>query len=1210
MKYHTNIKLNVESIASFEQLIFNLLSDHKNLFEYIFVEDLVEEVSHSGVCSNGLLMTQTLTIPNELAKPKKFNYNDYPLNDNKTYFTSDHGYDYLTTREVGSMINADDKDIRYSELMDLLKTLQCQSRMANCWRQLASMMIANTFKFGPESVFLKLVRASLRKLCPNLNYSEREFPFFESHNKFTFYDLTICTILPTLVYSITFIGFHLMLDTITEVEAVLLFNHYFWMAKDSFQDMKLKIKGVSRSWYLEALHNIGKTMMPVWSISKEIVGFREKRTYEIGMTLDQIKSDKADRKKLLSPYLLSYIEEKCLKSKTQTQIAKMYAACRVASNDGTYYKTLTELSLDKAIQATVRESVVQKPSYIKLNSFGVHEQRYYEGLPARVSDFLQLFVNKTAELVNDQNIDAEFVVFLTMSSSGTRVTEHEKKRLGETLSKLMKKRLVRAAEESDQYRDLEFFIKRYGDAIIIVQRQQIDRRQRGIAGINNQKLLASFGGYIIAKEFFKLTETAAQGKQTGNINDISNMLYWTSTVNSLFSSMDVKGMDASIQSSLREVVNGFNLKVANLAKNQLVGPFIGGYEYLHDVESKRMDKVQTYVSGLTKLISFEVSNAQTSVTYVSKMFKNITNNEGTFSSGRADTSAHHTMLLPAIIRAVELDYDNSAVNLRCVLSAMGDDLIQVCNGNEAMCVKNLEDNAKAMNELGFSVEAEASRNSMVFLQQHCVNGCFWGYGDRIGPFAKEHNNESVSKLQKVQELRALVDDLTWRVTDVRGLRYAAFFIACLCAGKFTLSISKLSYEPLCKLLDTKFKIIKHTDNPDYSSRLVTIFVPLMWFFMQKGGELPCFPVERSDGSYTCEESIHTPKGDYKRYLLFDISNVKELIKAGSSKVEFDLPHFEALRINDAFRLLEMRLVENEFSIKRRDFDTIYLATMARKLEGIVGGFAFSSSREAAAQLRTLYNINLSNDIVYGEQLTERVLQTAETLQMSEAQRRIFSNEMVISLYEVISKVPRYKKSDVVHLYYIDELEATPGNIIGTNNIEFVSHDILLSYNLNANSESTMALAYLGMYDDFSNSLMSELNATRGRYGQFKFDQPVFTQGFSIWRNNRGALDLFFKAINADMARQQLFIKAFEYYSIFSKFQYLYSLSPRNVFMININLERLQNIMSHDSQLFSNISFIRTIFMLHVLRNCFELRGARLNIQLHDKLRDHLFQGSS
>nr|ABB17221.1 unknown [Operophtera brumata cypovirus 19] len=1167
--------LTPESIATLEDISYNLTTDYNLQFDFLFSNHLAYPEHDEAI--------KQIIIPRELTSPKAFTYLDYPLNPQRTMMSDDHKYDYLTTFRVGSFLDADTQsgatksisdDLRFNAIREMLSYLQCQTRYATIWRMLTGAVL-NAILEG-KKLYPALVSHVLTTLIGERAFKAKEFPFLEQNNGFHFVNMDICSCLPSLCYALFHLGFEYGVENIDDAGLITCINTYLDFARISYGDAKLAAKSAARDWFKEGLSNLGKQVIPRWDGHNNIFGYQTRDLKECDYVTKEFVEERKKREKLPKA-LQSHINDVGLKQKKLRDVFHAHLVARVASDDGTYYKSRLELIFRKANYPNLFERPVVAPIEVKkLDDIGPIMFTYEDELLRSIRDNFQCYMDKLVPLMSNVNMDSEYVDALKMTSAGVKNLESEFVTGTERIAiRLLKKRLPQAASKADQYREMDEYLKQISTTTYALMRYQIDRRVRLISGVNNEKLLSSLGISLILSKFLSLTTAAALGKQTGTATDISSMLVWSTLPNTLLSSADVKAMDASIQALLRLMIFSFCLDVSKGFNVTAVGPFQSQQFRLYDLALKQYDAEETEVSALTQLLMYEMYAMQTSVTLETSTFGEIPAPEASFQSGLLYTSSHHTSLLAMSNRSGETMYHAIEPSTRAEPEVLGDDVRKGYNGLLPHMIANVERDQKICAQLGLTIEENLSKNSVVFLQQQVSVGCYVGYPDRIGVGTKEHNNEQTSVLQHIQELNALTNDAVWRVRNVAALKKFGLALAMMCANRFTIAVpmeSSVEMASSFRALGLRVSV------PPAKPWLVTVYLPFMWFFLHKGGEMPCPSIQRRDGSFTISESIHCPTGEFKRKIPFDLSNIRSMITEG--KMSYDTEWLTKLGVIRALRLIECDVVGREHEIKRETIDTAYIKGLSRRLEGIAGAESFNTSREAANDLRR-HGFVAPAAIIYGEKLTERVMQAAETMPLRKSQMHLFSTSLIDSLRRNKYYQPQVYRTDVnfgLVFNYVD------GSMISDKFIEFLRHDIPIAYNQYYGSESTELLAYVGFQDNLSNRARMDLRLTRGIHGHFRFDDPTFQFGFKIWSSRRDLMSTFFIMIQASFDLQARYHAAFSTYSMYRENQFQMSLAPRNLFFARDDSSEIAHAFVHKpEEKWSPLE--QSLMYAEVLRNC-------------------------
>nr|QJB76108.1 RNA-dependent RNA polymerase [Lymantria dispar cypovirus 1] len=1190
-------KFTRESFKQIEHLTANLANDRVARHNFLFNSLITLISDYSGEDSNGNQLQATIKIPNEITNPKEYDLSDYPLAEDESFFKQGHKYDYLVTFRAGSLTNTYEPKTKmyklHAALDKLMHVKQRKSRFADLWRELCTVIAS-------LDVWYQTTNYPLRTYVKLLFHKGDEFPFYESpsQDKIIFNDKSVASILPTFVYTCCQVGTAIMSGVLTHVESIVAMNNFLHCAKDSYIDEKLKIKGIGRSWYQEALHNVGQVTVPVWSQFNEVIGHRMKNTSEPHFVSATFTALRAKRAELLYPEFNDYINRALRLSKTQNDVANYYAACRAMTNDGTFLATLTELSLDAAVFPRIEQRLVTRPAVLMSNAR--HEslrQKYINGVGSIAQSYLSSFTDEVARRVNGIHHDEAWLNFLTTSSPGRKLTEIEKLEVGGDVAAWSNSRIVMQAVFAREYRTPERIFKSLKAPIKLVERQQSDRRQRAISGLDNDRLFLSFMPYTIGKQIYDLNDNAAQGKQAGNAFDIGEMLYWTSQRNVLLSSIDVAGMDASVTTNTKDIYNTFVLDVASKCTVPRFGPYYAKNMEVFEV-GKRQSQVK-YVNAAWQACALEAANSQTSTSYESEIFGQVKNAEGTYPSGRADTSTHHTVLLQGLVRGNELKRASDGKN-SCLttIKILGDDIMEIFQGSQDDTHHHAVSNANILNESGFATTAELSQNSIVLLQQLVVNGTFWGFADRISLWTREDTKDIGRLNLAMMELNALLDDLLFRVRRPEGLKMLGFFCGAICLRRFTLSVDNNLYDSTYDHLSKYMTLVKYDKNPDFDSTLMSLILPLTWLFMPKGGEYPAYPFERRDGTFTEDESMFTARGAYKRRLLYDVSNIREMIQQNSVALDDDLLH--EYGFTGALLLIDLNILDLIDEVKKEDISPVKVSELATSLEQLGKLGEREKSRRAASDLK-VRGYALSNDIVYGYGLQEKIQKSA----MATKETTVQSKRISLRLHEVIvAKTRDYKiptvPADALHLYEFEVEDVVMDLLPHAKHTSYSN----LAYNMSFGSDSWFAFALLGGLDRSANLLRLDVASIRGNYHKFSYDDPVFKQGYKIYKSDATLLDDFFTAISAGPKEQGILLRAFAYYSLYGNVEYHYVLSPRQLFFLSdnpVSAERLVRI-PPSYYVSTQCRALYNIFSyLHILRSIASHQGKRLKMVLHPGL---------
>nr|AKP18622.1 RNA-dependent RNA polymerase [Lutzomyia reovirus 2] len=1138
-----------------------LHNDRTALYNYINHRNLIEHVNKqwSGSDACGNVYSERLIIPQELITFQDFKIDDYPLAADGTMFARNHPYDYLTTWNIASFYKQYDKqDIRYQAINDLLLIRQAQSRFSTIWKQMAAVLMAMDDKYECENNPVRIMLAFLLK-----GYDT--FPFYESRGMIIIEEknINMLSILPTLIYMLMNVGTSMMIGSLTIVESIVAINQYLFCARKAYNDTKLATKSIGREWFQEALHNIGTVKIPVWSQFMTLRGVRLKSTVEHSYIVENIIKPRQEKRKQLSASMQRYIRHILSHSKTQRDVMFYYQATRAMTNDGTYYKTLTELSMDKAVHPKVTQDMAQAPIAIEIDAQtrSILRRKYEYGIGKMIYTYLGNFVSVVAKKASLINYDEGWLRFLSTSSPGQEY-DLEGEVLSPMLHAIVKTRVGFEALTSDTYRSYPAMMQQLLSETRLIERQQIDRRQRAIAGLTNRKLFISYILYEVGKIIFDYTTTAAQGKQVGNAYDLNQLLYWSTQQCVLLASTDIAAMDASISPIFKEVFNTFIQDVVARAKIDKYGPFHTEIRDVINVESDT--RTMREVTGGELAVAFETANSQTSTTYNSKYFGIIKNAEGTFESGKAYTGGHHTIDLPAIVKSNELRMATQNQHSQLAsLEAMGDDKRAVYLGDQDISIKQAISDAECINQCGLATTIELSSNYIVMLQQMVVNGTYWGFADRISLWTREKAKDRLMLSQSAKELNALIYDMSNRVRDQEGLKLIGFYCMFMCISRYTFQVSNAHYKKLTETLQFNGIEVTTYEQTKRLTTLLSITAPIIWMFLPNGGEYPAYPIQRRNGTYTINESIFTPAGPWRRRLLYDICDINHMIDVG--QLILDADWLRKYNTSAAVLIIDLKLTEMISEQRKERIPYSELNAIALGLEQYGETGKRERSRQAVAHLAR-HGYEIPKKLTYGYEIHGKL----EDVILSQEATEI---EMATISYTTLTKLFKYsvRKYELVKystdIYHIFELVETE-EILPLLPLAKIINEIQLSYPMSPYSNNWLLLATLGTFNASEDMLKAELAMIQGKYSSFKFDDPVFKFGYRLYKSQKQLLPHFFLATGASSRAQEIMMNAFSEFERSDTQLYQYSLSPRQLYFITHNphavvrvvkdINRLQN----------------------------------------------------
>jgi hypothetical protein len=1195
-----------------EEQVFKILSDptRKELMLYLRGGEAIKNYEVEEYVGTNILEHITkakILIPRQFDYPRDFSLSMLPLTSDGKMFATVRKYNYLPTFKVSSLDKFDQQDVRCISANKLLQ-IQAQSRFTNLWRQLAAVLLALDSKYSTQDYPL---RYYVRRLF--FNKERSDMPFYEDKG-IIFTDTNVASILPSYVYVICSVGIDILIGGITHVDSIIVMNNYLMLGEDSLFDTMLDVKSTVRSAYIQALHKIGTAVTPIWNRFQQVIGVYNKSTKENSFVQKQIEENIEKRKTKLNATFNAYIDRLIDETKDQIDVSKLFRFLHSATNPRLFYKTLVELSLDAAVQPKLYSKLVSMPRPVDVEVESEMAAKYeYEDQNTQEAftyNHLRNYIPRMQDALGDIDMDERWKQFITTSSAGKRLTQEQLKTVPLFLRQWHNIRLFREAMQVSEYRSESRLTAALKDPVVLVVRQQIDRRQRTIAGLTNEKLSISFPSYAIGQAFYDLTEAVAQGKQTGNAADIENMLMTTSKEEVLLSSIDISGMDASIQAAVKMIYDSLMYNIADSMRGQLYGPFFG--------KEIRMLNLPTGVESVQKIpavkqaLMFQASNMQTATVYLSELFGSIYNYEGTFPSGRADTSTHHTVLLVGIIGGNE---DKRALLSKptyiLARKVMGDDIQIVYLGSKDRTFEQAQSDYVAIQQLGFKVTLEISKNGAIFLQQQVVNGCYWGLANRVSFFTREHTKQIGSLSDACSELMALSDDISSRAEDIESLKLLLYSVGLFCLSRHTIAINIKDYDAVVASFTRqgiRTQVYEMKSDKGYDTRLLTIYAPYVWLFTYKGGQMPAPSMMMSNGEMIPSESIYTARGQAKDRIHYKLSNIKEMIASGT--MYLDNAILSKYGFDRADYLNELDILGIEKEVRLSEIPTAEVFNLSSDLDLISDTTQKERSKQAFAELNEL-GVKIPRSVVFGYATETKMEQTIAQKELSSKAIGEISDRIIKKLKQAAKTkhliIPR--SDDVLHLYYIEEQDGKGLKLL--EHAQYL-HDVQISYNMSYMSDSWLIYALIGGPDYAGAMLRKEVSSIRGKFHDFKYDDPVFTTGLYLWHNHQGLLPLYFRAINANLRQETAFRNAFQYVDRYSMFVYKFVLSPRLIFFFNDNPYSVSELFDVDINTPQpGNKMYRALYCVFVyielLSRINSLRGLRFKLFLHPLMSKHLIR---
>lgn len=1149
-----------------DDMYIYLIQDYEILHEYDIITNPVQMVTSF----NSIFEVQ-FKIPKKLLHPPNFEINMYPLNHNKSNFCDDRPFNYLCNFNWYNFLqlSTDDIGVHRTMISDLIN-MSSQTRYSNIWANVSGIVMY--LRMYEKGYYLRFILCYILKLWST-------FPFFDTWDGFKDILPNTSTMWPLLLYAFMSVCFDYICDNITEGEAILCFNNHLNDAIDGYQDKKLATKSGYTLWLKHECDRLTLTLTPKYDYTGVVYSNFMKSTKEI-VQPNEFKENEEHMKNLLHPEFYEYIKHMRLFIKNVEDIIKLYTICLCGRDDRTYYGTLMELAIDKAIKPQVAGSIVPKPIprlWMQRDKKLILAASYpSDSFLFKMQQFFRLYYPALREKLNVKTLSSSFINFLSTASAGVGIDIPDEilkniqdKNLLQLMKKGSNKRVLQEAFMVERYNDLEPIINDFVRIIKIVVRKQIERRQRGIAGIPNNVLKINQITYEANKAFSAIARAPSHGKQSGNSRDIHHLLFHTTLedVSKIYdkqgnrlckgvviSSADVKGMDTHIQINVAlnqqlasiEILDGIDYDV---------GPFKRSTVQVEDVNGKTYEKA---ISGAQHAISFGIANFSQTTGIESKYFGSIVNQEGTFPSGLLTTSNHHTEELTlAIETAIKcfIEEEQSYVSLSD-LHILGDDISIVLHGDDDSIVMFMNYLVTKFSSLGLTLERDESRNFGVFLQQHVINGRFNGFANRIALFTTEDYKTRKSVRESCTEYNALVDDIIFRTYNVNNLIRFQRIHQFVVMSKYVFRVSNLHYDRLIKLFSKRLNVFEYDqlDNKKNSFHFLGIQIPYSYFQCYGGGEIPPESWMRNDGSFTKEYSIYSPRGEWLRKFFYDLSNGEKLDHEMLSIYKFDICDF----------FIQYNILDVQEEVRDTVIDRSVINKLALNLESLENTNERSISRRASNILLNI-GVKIPANGVYGYQVHERLIKVLQNIKQSDYELKQVGDRMFqLCMTKFLHHKVIIKHNDRLHVF---TLQFSSTEKIPINKKMRALYNISISKNLKPFSDGWMLYTCLDHTYDVAGDLATALAHSQGHFKNFQYDRDTFitsTQIANKYGINSVPMSLFFESVNVSDETKVKWIQAIEYFVQFKEFVYPYSINPRRLFFIPDQASSVSNVLSSES----------------------------------------------
>lgn len=1144
---------------------------------------------------------------------------DYPTNDDVSMFAEPHPYDYLRTINIESL-SLLKNEITKQVYETLIYDMQYQPRFGDPWRLMCGILhTLETARMVPRllPIIMKVIFSYVTK--PK---------FYFNQGRVIMNDDRCLSTLPSFLYSIQNLLIAYITNVLNETDFYLCLQSNIILLDGSYFDNKLKYKSAITNFRLEAIHNLNVVTSPMWNDDLTCTGIRYQRTTENELGIEQIKQYKIKRDETLPKFHLNVINHMLVNFTNLDQIIQFYCVSRYMWNCGEYLGTLTELGINKAVRPTTQGAAVPKPNVLyvikaetdteldgfplitsyeslddlnalkkdmnfsNLQSIGTLTEKYYfNGL-----------VKPAVRRLRGTDMNYKWFNFATVKSAGRSFDEVATQTLSRRMAALAKTRIGYLAMNIANYNSPEPYYEDIATPIKLAERQQIGRRQRAIASTSNERLILALPGYVVEESLYHLTTGAVQGKQQGNVFDLAKLMRYSGENGTMINSIDIEGADSSIQFLFQEILTSFNLKVLHeLSINKGISSNYAGFSAL-ECKLQSMsgsDKGSTtdiLLSGTVQAAIRDIKVYNRATTYVSKIFKTIKTQEGTFSSGRPDTGSHHTIAEDSLLTSQTMvKVLNGAKNTVYDKNLMGDDMIIINKGKNEDCVNDARDAAELLEKAGLKTTLETCMTSGVFLQQQATCGRYVGYADRISLATKERTNEHLVQDAKAKELMALVDDLSGRVNDHYHLHLLSFFLAAYTCRRVVFRGDEAKFNTLLTIFtenDVKF-YSKSEESSD--SGLISVLYPLSWLFCFKGGGLPAFRFERRDKSYTDYQHLSSARGYYLRRFLFDLSGFYTSDRDLSHG--FDIQTFRDYRLDLSLRLVDVNVnkILNETKVSTFSEEVIYGLGSDSQEVFVPNETALSND---AAQVLHQNKVKVGRDILFGFSAGTRLLQVAESIRVDDS-----ISERAIENY--IKKLVNVNSKSNTSLIYEDDyklmytINYAPTGMFTMLPESRVVNTINISTSFRKYNLHWMLYHLLGGPSRFDAETFRSASIVRGKFQGFNYTDPVFKQGFDIYKNPRTKhlIEYYFLAVGVfNKLTQTQYLRIYDKLSRTHYYILDYDINPRRYFLINtspVNCSRFIKSNNLTRSTVESRALLNTFVQLDILANPYKYSVGRL-----------------
>lgn len=238
--------------------------------------------------------------------------------------------------DVGSVEGVDHRIVT-----QLLLTAGYQSRVGSIWKQSAAMVAVGR-------AFLPVDHPSLAYYRLLLGPFDAP-PFFERGEGLVWVATSpVNSVLPLLLHGAGQLVILSLLDVLAPIDCLACIQHWMTCLTTGFQDTKLSTQKALRNWLPLALNQLPPQKVPIWSLVGDLTGWQLKTTTEHPLVLAECRAQHLESAAKLSPETRAYLSP--LQAPTTfAQLMRGYHIGRAMANDGTFFGSLPEVTIDAAV---------------------------------------------------------------------------------------------------------------------------------------------------------------------------------------------------------------------------------------------------------------------------------------------------------------------------------------------------------------------------------------------------------------------------------------------------------------------------------------------------------------------------------------------------------------------------------------------------------------------------------------------------------------------------------------------------------------------------------------------------------------------------------------------------------------------------------------------------------------------------------------------